>query len=190
VFAKNAGLNFNMPLIKEKYNKEVAPALQKKLGYKSVLAVPRFMKVVINIGIGKIREAKEREDIKKTLMLITGQIPAECPAKKDIATFKARRGFVVGFKVTLRGKRMYDFLDRLVYTALPRVRDFRGLDLKLIDQGGSLNIGIREHIIFPEVIGEDIRKIFGLEVTIVTSAKTREEAIELFRQTGFPLKRE
>lgn len=189
-FVRNAESHFDMPIIKEKYNKEVAPALQKKFGYKNVLAVPRFMKVVLNVGIGKLREEKEHEEIKKILTLITGQIPAPRPAKKAIATFKTREGLIIGLKVTLRGKRMYDFLDRLVYAALPRVRDFRGLDTKFVDQGGSLNIGIREHIIFPEIIGEDVRKIFGFEVTIVTNAKTREEAIELFRASGFPLKRD
>ncbi|MFC1594917.1 50S ribosomal protein L5 [Patescibacteria group bacterium] len=176
--------------LKAKYKKEVVANIKKKFGFKNDLRVPRIKKVVINTGIGKLREEKEREEIKKMLELIAGQKPQPCLAKKAIASFKTRQGLIIGFRVTLRGKRMYDFLERLVWIAIPRMRDFRGIDLKSIDEGGNLNIGIREHIIFPEMSGEDVRKMFGLQITIVTNAETREEAVELFRELGFPLKRQ
>ena len=174
----------------EKYFKEVVPKMIKEFGYKSPMAVPRVLKVVVNSGTGKSRDKKDAVDIViKHLALITGQKSMPRPTKKAIASFKTREGMVIGYKVTIRGKRMYDFLDRMVQLAIPRMRDFRGIGLHSIDQGGNLSLGIREHIVFPEIIGEDVKSIFGLEVTVVTSAKSRKEAEELFRLLGFPLQK-
>lgn len=174
----------------EKYKQEVIPKMKEKFGYKSNLAVPKIYKVVVNVGTGRIsKDEKLQETISKDLTLITGQKPVPTLAKGAISEFKIRKGMAIGFKVTLRGKRMYEFLDRLVGTAIPRVRDFRGLAEESIDQNGNLTIGIKEHIIFPEISGEEVKHIFGLEVTVVTNAKTREEAAELFRLLGFPIKK-
>lgn len=176
--------------MKEKYIKEVVPKMTKEFGYKTPMAVPRILKVVVNAGTGKNRDKKDFVDIVvKHLTLITGQKVSPRPTKKAIASFKTREGMVIGYKATLRGQRMYDFLDRLVNLAIPRMRDFRGIPLHSIDQGGSLSLGIREHIIFPEMIGEDVRSIFGFEVTIVTNAKSRKEAEEFFRLLGFPFQK-
>lgn len=174
--------------LQEKYRKEVIPAMRKTFGYKNVMAVPRIAKVVVNTGVGRIRDDKQLEEIRRTLALITGQKTASRPAKKAIAAFKTRKGLVVGYQVTLRGRRMWDFITRLVAVAIPRQRDFRGLDPKSFDQRGNLTIGLKEHIVFPEVIGEDVRFIFGLEVTVVTTAKRREEGIELLKLLGFPIR--
>lgn len=175
-------------ILKEKYQKEVIPEMKKKLGFKNNLAVPRITKVVVNIGIGLKYDDKQKEIIKKHLALITGQIPVGSKAKKSIASFKVRQGMIIGYSTTLRGKRMYDFLDRMINIAIPRMRDFRGLDLKAIDNSGNLTIGFREHIIFPEVAEEDDRMNLGFEVSVVTNAKTREQAVELFKFLGFPFR--
>lgn len=172
----------------EKYKKEVVPAMMAKFGYKNVMAVPRIGKVVVNVGVGRIRDEKQHEEIRKYIALITGQKPAPRPAKKAIASFKTRKGLIVGYQVTLRGKRMWDFLSRLINIALPRTRDFRGIDSKSFDPKGNLTIGIKEHIVFPEITGEDYRFLFGLEVTVVTTAKKREEGAELLKLLGFPIK--
>ena len=174
--------------LQEKYNKDVVPALREKFGYKNIMAVPRIEKVVVGAGVGRFREEKQLEEIQKYLMLITGQKAARRGARQAIASFKTRRGMVVGYQITLRGKRMYDFLSRLVRIALPRTRDFRGIELKSFDQRGNLTIGIKEHIVFPEMIGEDYRFLFGFEVTVVTTAKKKEEGAELLRLIGFPIK--
>ncbi len=176
-----------MSTLQGKYKKEVIPALQAKFGYKNIMAVPKVAKVVVNAGVGKFQDTKQREEIERHLALITGQKPAPRPAKKAIASFKTRKGLVVGFQVTLRGKRMWDFISRLINIALPRTRDFRGIDPKSFDGRGNLTMGIKEHIVFPEIVGEDYRFLFGLEVTIVTTAKKREEGVELLRLIGFPL---
>lgn len=173
--------------LKEMYVKKAAPALREKFGYASPMAVPRIEKVVVNCGVGRLREKDQQEEVNKYLSLITGQKPSPRPARSSIASFKTRQGQVVGYKVTLRGKRMYDFLTRLVMAALPRTRDFRGLKGSAIHEGGALTIGIKEHIVFPETIGEDTRTPFGMEVTVVSNAQTRAEAEELFRLLGFPL---
>ncbi len=176
--------------MQDKYKKEVSPAMRKRFGYSSIMAAPRVTKVVVHAGTGRLgRDKGGDEEVIKYLTAITGQRPLPCAARSSIASFKTRQGQVIGYKVTLRGKRMYDFLERLIGVAIPRMRDFRGLDPKSVDQGGSLTIGVREHIIFPETIGEDTRFIFGLEATVNTNAKTREEALELFRLLGLPLKR-
>jgi large subunit ribosomal protein L5 len=158
-------------------------------GHTSPLAVPRLLKIVINTGVGRLRDDKEREVVEKYISMIAGQKAQGRPAKKSIASFKSREGMIIGYSVTLRGQRMYDFLSRLIDVALPRSRDFRGIEEKSVDQFGNLSIGIREHIAFPEIIGEDVKQIFGLEVTLVTSAKNRDEAIELYRELGIPLKK-
>ena len=179
-----------MVSLQEKYKKEVVPEMSKKFGYSNAMAVPRITKAVVNVGTGRLsRDKGGDEEIVKHLTAITGQRPVPCAAHISIASFKTRQGQVIGRKVTLRGKRMYDFLQRLVSSALPRTRDFRGLEPKSVDHGGNLTIGIREHIIFPETIGEDTRFIFGLEVTATTNSKSREEALELFRLVGFPIKK-
>ena len=172
--------------MQEKYIKEVVPALKKQFGYPNTLAVPRILKVSVNCGVGKIRDDKEQQEVVKYLTMITGQKPVPCVAKKAIATFKTRLGMVLGYRVTLRGERMYDFLERMVQSAIPRMRDFHGLNAS-IDQGGAFTIGIREHIIFPETINEEVHTIFGFEVTMVTNAKSKEEAKALLTLLGFPL---
>src|SRR3989344_6164933 len=179
-----------MSTLQEKYKKEVIPAMLAKFGYKNVMAVPKIEKVVVNSGVGRIRDEKQHEEIRKFLALITGQKPAPRPARQAIASFKTRQGLIVGYQVTLRGKRMYDFISRLINVALARTRDFQGIDASSFGTSGNLTIGIKEHIVFPEMIGEDYRFLFGLEVTIVSSAKTREEGIELLRLLGFPIKSE
>ncbi|PJE57597.1 MAG: 50S ribosomal protein L5 [Candidatus Portnoybacteria bacterium CG10_big_fil_rev_8_21_14_0_10_38_18] len=178
-------------MLEEKYKKEVIPAMKEKFGYKNNLAVPKIKKAVVNVGIGSFSKDNQGQDlIAKDLALITGQKPVPTLAKKAISAFKVREGMVVGLKVTLRGKRMFDFVSRLINVAIPRTRDFRGLPSKSVDKSGNLTIGIREHIIFPEISTEDIKKIFGMEISIVSNAKSREEALELFKLSGFPIKEE
>lgn len=177
-----------MLTLQEKYKKEVVPALRARFGYKNVMAVPRVEKVVVNAGVGRFREEKQQEEIQKYIMLITGQKAVRRGARQAIASFKTRRGLTVGYQITLRGKRMYDFLSRLINVALPRTRDFRGIEIKSFDPRGNLTIGIKEHIVFPEMIGEDYRFLFGFEVTVVTTAKKKEEGIELLKLMGFPIK--
>lgn len=176
-----------MNRLMKKYNKEIVPKLKIKFDYKNINSAPKIIKTVVNCGIGKyLNDEKIINQIEEDLKMITGQKPQKRPARKSIAGFKIREGLVIGFKITLRKKMMYDFLDRLISTALPRSKDFRGLDLKGIDKDGNLNIGVKEQIIFPEASSS--RMIFGFEITVVTDAKSREEAIELYRDLGFPLK--
>lgn len=171
------------------YKKKIIPALQKKLGVKNVLALPKVEKVVINIGLGRtLKDEKFLEVAMRDLALITGQKLKTTLAKKSIANFKIREGMVIGAAVTLRGQRMYDFISRLVNIALPRTRDFRGIDAKTIDKSGNLTIGVKEHIVFPEIKGEEVRNIFGFEITVVVKAKNREEALTLYKVLGFPIK--
>ncbi len=175
--------------LKEKYYKKLVPEMMKKFGYKTPMAVPRILKVVVNTGTGKIRDNKDAVVlVEKHLGLITAQKPSPRPAKKAISSFKTRKGQIIGFKVTLHGKRMYDFIDKLINLSIPRMRDFRGISLNSIDENGNLTLGIKEHIVFPETMGEDIKTIFGLEITIVTNSKTKPEAVTLFKLLGFPLK--
>ncbi len=175
-----------MQTIKEKYNKIAVPELKKKFGYKNNMAVPRLVKVAVNTGVGSVKDEKQVEMIERQLAMITGQKPVKKVAKKSIASFKLRQGALTGYAVTLRGERMYDFLERLISIAIPRIGDFRGLNPKAVDGAGNFTIGIREHTIFPEISEEEIRIIFGFEATIVTTAKTRDEALELFKLLGFP----
>lgn len=181
--------------LQETYLKKVIPLMMEKFGYKNRMAVPRIEKVVVNVGFGKLMVAhsgeeqkKIREAIFQDLKLICGQAPVFTRAKKSISGFKLRKGMIIGAKVTLRRRRMYDFLERLIGVALPRSRDFRGLDPKSVDQSGNLTIPITEQVVFPEVSAEHIRQIFGFEVTVVTTARTREEGLELLRGMGFPIK--
>jgi len=175
--------------LKEKYIKEVIPAMKEKFGYQNDLAVPRIVKVVVNTGFNpNVKDEKGQEEIARDLALITSQKAKSSPAKKAISSFKTRQGMVVGLTTTLRGQRMYDFLDRLIHIALPRSRDFHGLAEKNIDQVGNLNIGIKEQIIFPEIAAESTKNIFGLEVAVVTSAENHQQGVELFKLLGFPLK--
>lgn len=178
-----------MQMLKEKYQKIAVPKMKEKFGYKNNLAVPRLIKVVINSGVGSIKDDKQVEIIEKQLGLIAGQKPVKRLAKKSIASFKVREGSLSGYSVTLRGQRMHDFLDRLIFIAIPRIGDFRGLNPNAIDEAGNFTIGIKEHTIFPEIEEEEIKMIFGFEATIVTTAKTKEEALELFKLLGFPLKK-
>ncbi len=179
--------------MKEKYQKEVLPKLKKELKLSSDMAVPKVEKVVLNVGIGRILQSASNikdftEKIKEDIAKITGQSPVATKAKKSIASFKLREGQTVGLKTTLRGKRMYDFIDRLIHVALPRSRDFRGLDTSGVDQEGNLTIGIKEHTIFPEVSESSLN--LGLEVTVVTNTSDKEKALKLFRYLGFPLKKQ
>lgn len=178
-----------LPRLQEKYRKTIIPALQKSFLIENVMAVPKIEKVVVNTGVGRIaKEDKTVERIAKDLTMITSQKPVYNKAKKSISGFKLRQGVNVGISVTLRGKRMYDFLDRLISIALPRSKDFRGIDSKNFDKMGNLNFGIKESSIFPEINYENTKDIFGLEVTVVSTAKNREKGIELLRQIGFPIK--
>ena len=176
--------------LQEKYNMIVIPALQAEFGYKNRMAVPRMLKTVVNVGVGRLHDEKEKEEVVTYLTLITGQKPVPRQAKQAIAAFKTREGMIIGYQVTLRGSRMYDFISRLINIALPRSRDFQGLDGRSFDEKGNLTIGIKENIIFPEMIGEDYRFLFGLEATMVTTAQTREEGIALLKLMGFPVKKD
>lgn len=177
-----------MTTLKEKYQEEVVPKMMKEFAYSSPMAVPRIEKVVVNIGVGRIRDEKSHETMTKALALITGQKPSPRPARVAISAFKTRKGLVIGYATTLRGKRMYDFLERLIKIALPRTRDFQGIGEKSFDGRGNLTIGVKEHIVFPEMIGEDVRSIFGFEVTVVTTARKRKEGIALLKAMGFPIR--
>ena len=178
-----------MQNLKEKF-KRALPELKKGLGLSNDLAVPRILKVVVSTGIGSIKEEKKKtEVVPDRLAKITGQKPVATLAKQAIAGFKTREGQTLGYMVTLRSRRMWDFLDRLFNVALPRQRDFRGLDPKAVDQMGNLTIGIKEHTAFPETSDEDLRDVFGLAVTIVTGAKNRTSARLLFDALGFPFKK-
>lgn len=178
-----------MNRLKEKYKKEVIPAMRKKLGYKNDLAVPKLIKVTINSGTGQaLKDDKLLDVVVNTLTRISGQKPVLTKAKKSISTFKIREGDTVGIKVTLRGQRMYDFVDKLINVSLARVRDFQGLERKSIDQSGNLTVGFKEHVAFPEIGSDEVERIHGLEVVITTDARSQEEGLELLLFLGFPFK--
>ncbi|TSD02319.1 MAG: large subunit ribosomal protein L5 [Parcubacteria group bacterium Athens0714_24] len=168
--------------IKEKYNKY-------RKNFKNVMAAPKILKVVISTGTGSAKDDNRKTSIEKSFIAIAGQKPKVNKAKKSIATFKLRQGMPVGYTATLRGQRMHDFLEKLINVSIPRVRDFRGLNSKIIDDNGSMTISFKEHIVFPEAGEEDVKSSFGLGVTIVSSAKKRGEAQELFKLLGFPFKK-
>jgi large subunit ribosomal protein L5 len=178
------------PRLKQRYQREIVPALTSEFGYPNSMAVPRVQKVVLNIGIGEaIQNAKALDAASADLAAISGQKPLVRKAKKSIAAFRLREGMNVGLMVTLRGARMYEFLDRFMNLALPRVRDFRGVPAKSFDGRGNYTIGLREQLIFPEIDYDKIDKLRGLEVTIVTSAKNDTEARRLLELMGMPFQR-
>lgn len=179
-----------MARLKDMYTKEVAPALMKKFEYKSVMEVPKLEKIVINVGCGEAKDnSKVVDSIMSDLATITGQKPVICKAKKSVANFKLREGMIIGVKVTLRGERMYEFLDRFFNLALPRVRDFRGINPDSFDGRGNYSMGIKEQLIFPEIEYDKIDAIRGMDICFVTTAKTDEEARELLTLMGAPFAR-
>ena len=176
-----------MARLKEKYTAEVAPALMKQFGYKSVMQIPKIDKVVVNVGCGEAREnAKVLENVTGDLGKITGQKPVITRARKSIANFKLREGMNIGAKVTLRGERMYEFMDKLMNIALPRVRDFHGVSDKAFDGRGNYALGIREQLLFPEIEYDKVEKVRGMEMIFVTTAHSDEECKELLRLMGMP----
>ena len=179
-----------MASLKDFYVSDVAPALMKKFGYKSVMQIPKLDKVVINVGAGEAKDnAKVIDAIMTDLAAITGQKPVVCRAKKSVANFKLREGMTIGVKVTLRGDRMFEFMDRLFNLALPRVRDFRGINGNSFDGRGNYSMGLKEQLIFPEIDYDQVTKIRGMNITITTTAKTDEEGRYLLRAMGMPFKR-
>lgn len=180
----------------EKYQKEVIPAMMEKFGYKNPMAVPKITKVIVNTGFGRLISGKTNDEQKKIqksilydLTLITGQKLVLKQAKKSISGFKIRQGMPVGAAVVLRKQRMFDFLERLIHITLPRSRDFQGLSLSSINKDGNLTIGIKEHIAFFEILPEKAKIIFGLEITVVTTAKNQEQGVELLKLMGFPIQK-
>jgi large subunit ribosomal protein L5 len=183
------------PRLIEKYRSEIVPAMQKRFGYKNVLAIPRLEKVVISMGVGKYAtlggEGKAKiEQAERELSVIAGQKPVRTKAKKSVANFKVREGMETGLKVTLRGKRMYEFVDRLITLAFPRVKDFRGIDPKGFDKSGNYNFGFNEQTVFPEVDTATVTFQQGMNVTVVTTARNAEEGRELLKQFGMPFREE
>ena len=179
-----------MPRFKDRYRKEIVPALMEDFGYRNVMEVPRLQKIVVNVGLGEaLQDVKALDAAARDIATITGQKPIVTRAKKSIAAFKLREGNPIGVKVTLRGNRMYDFLDRMCNVALPRRRDFRGISPNSFDGRGNYTLGFREQLVWPEVDYDSIDKIRGMEVTIVTTAKTDEEARHLLQLFGMPFRR-
>ena len=176
-----------MARLRELYKQEVAPALMSKFSYKSVMQIPKLEKIVINVGAGEARDnSKVIDAIMSDIAAITGQRPVVCTARKSVANFKLREGMKIGVKVTLRGNKMYEFLDRLLNVALPRVRDFRGINPNSFDGRGNYHLGIKEQLIFPEIEYDKIDKVRGMDICLVTTAKTDEEAKELLTLMGAP----
>ena len=179
-----------MARMKDVYISEIAPALMKKFGYKSVMQIPKLDKIVINVGAGEAREnSKAIDAISSDLAAITGQKPMVCKAKKSVANFKLREFMPIGVKVTLRGNRMYEFLDRFFNVALPRVRDFRGINANSFDGRGNYNMGLKEQLIFPEIEFDKVDKVRGMDICFVTTAQTDEEARELLKLLGAPFEK-
>ena len=178
-----------VPRLQELYKKEIMQYMKKKFGYKNDLEVPRIEKIVVNMGIGEATtNPKILDDAAADLSIITGQKPIFTKAKKSISSFKLREGKAIGCKVTLRRERMYEFLDRLINFAMPRIRDFRGLDPNSFDGRGNYNFGVSEQTIFPEIKYEKVKNILGMDITIVTTAKTDEEGFELLKAFGMPFR--
>lgn len=179
-----------MNRLKEKYVKEVVPALMSKFNYKSIMQVPKIEKIVINMGVGDaVQNPKALDSAVEELTLIAGQRPVVTRAKKSIAGFRLRQGMPIGAKVTLRGERMYEFLDKLISVSLPRVRDFRGVSKKSFDGRGNYTLGIKEQLIFPEIDYDKVNKVRGMDIVIVTTANTDEEARELLALLGMPFQK-
>lgn len=168
--------------------KSVFGALKDSFGYKNPMQAPRLVKAVVSTGVGSIKDPKKITEIAKRLIKITGQAPSVRPAKKSIAGFKMRAGDIMGYQVTLRGERMFSFIDKLIHIALPRTKDFRGISRGAIDDMGNITISIREHTVFPETADEDLKDVFGFAVTLVTTARSKEEAEALFTHLGIPFK--
>jgi large subunit ribosomal protein L5 len=180
-----------MKTIKEKFNKKVVQEMKEKFWLKNSLQVPRIEKVVVNAGIGKyLKDANMVKEAIQSIQLITGQKPILTKSRKSVAGFKIREGLEVGIKVTLRGQRKWDFIEKLIGASIPRIRDFQGINESAVDEGGNISIGIKEHTIFPEVLPENVKNIISLQVNITTTAKNREKGLELFRLLGFPIKSE
>jgi len=174
--------------IQEKYNKEVVPEMRKKFGLANDLQVPKITKVVVNAGVGKfLKDNNAMEEVSQSLTVITGQKSMVVKAKKSVAGFKIREGQEIGVRVTLRGRRMWDFLERFVSNALPRVRDFHGIKESSVDGGGNLNVGIKEQLIWPEIAPERVKNTFSFQVNVTTTAKNKEEGTALFKLMGFPI---
>ncbi|GAF14857.1 LSU ribosomal protein L5p [Bacillus sp. JCM 19046] len=179
-----------MNRLKEKYQSEIVSSLTEKFNYSSSMAVPKIEKIVVNMGVGEaVQNAKVLDKAVEELQSITGQKPVVTKAKKSIAGFKLREGMPIGAKVTLRGERMYDFLDKLVSVSLPRVRDFRGVSKKAFDGRGNYTLGVKEQLIFPEIDYDKVDKVRGMDIVIVTTAQTDEEARELLTQVGMPFQK-
>ncbi|MDP4161694.1 MAG: 50S ribosomal protein L5 [Bacillota bacterium] len=179
-----------MNRLKEKFLKEISPALVSKFNYESVMQVPKIEKIVLNMGVGDaVANAKALDNAVEELATITGQKPVVTRAKKSIAGFRLREGMPIGAKVTLRGTRMYEFLDKLVSVSLPRVRDFRGVSKKAFDGRGNYTLGVKEQLIFPEIDYDKVNKVRGMDIVIVTTANTDEEARELLTQIGMPFQK-
>lgn len=173
--------------LQKRYRQSAVPALRQQFGYSNVLAVPTVTKIVLNVGYGKhLKDSKQQETVMKTLERVSGQKPVATKAKKSISAFKLREGSVIGAKVTLRGDRMWEFLDKLINVTLARVRDFHGISPAGLGTSGTLTIGFREHIVFPEIRSDEVEHLHGLEASIVTSAKTAPEAQALLLKLGFP----
>ena len=176
--------------LREKYREEVVPALMEEFGYENIMEVPKLEKIVINIGAGEAKEnPRVIESVVEDLRAITGQQPVETKAKRSVANFKIREGMTIGAKVTLRGDKMYDFFDRLVNIALPRVRDFRGVRRTSFDGRGNYALGLKEQLIFPEIDFDDIDTLRGMDISIITSAETDEEALKFLQAMGMPFAR-
>ncbi len=179
-----------MPRLKDRYREEIIPALKEEFGYRNVMEVPRLTKIVVNVGLGEaLQNAKALDNTVRDISIITGQRPVITRARKSIATFKLREGNPIGVKVTLRGNRMYDFLDRLMNIALPRQRDFRGISPDSFDGRGNYTMGLQEQLVWPEIDYDSIDKVRGMEITIVTTAKDDEEARRLLQLLGMPFRR-
>ncbi len=177
------------PRMKERFEREIVPKLKGELGLKNSLEVPRIEKIVVNMGVGEgAQDAKALDAAMEDLAIITGQKPAVTKAKKSIAGFKIRAGMSIGAKVTLRGDRMYEFLDRLLSTALPRIRDFRGLNPNAFDGRGSYSLGVDEQLIFPEIDYDKVQKVRGMDITVVTTGRNDEQAYALLKEFGFPFR--
>ena len=179
-----------MSALKEQFTTKIASELTKELSLSSRLEAPTPEKITINVGLSSKRDAKFIETILETLRRISGQEPVKTKARKSESGFKIREGMVIGAKVTLRGERMWSFIDKLVHVAFPRVRDFRGIEKKAIDRAGNFSYGFKEHIAFPEISSDEIESLHGLQVTITTSATNREQGMALFKALGFPFKKE
>jgi large subunit ribosomal protein L5 len=180
-----------VPRLKESYRKEVVPALMKEFGYRNVMEVPRLKKIVVNVGVGEaLQDTKALDHVVQDVSTITGQRPIVTRAKKSIASFKLRAGMSIGVKVTLRGDRMYDFLDRLCNVAFPRQRDFRGVSSDSFDGRGNYTLGLREQLVWPEIDYDSIDKLRGMEISIVTTARTDEEGRRLLQLLGMPFARQ